>query len=123
MKYGDLVDKMKNLVDEMEGVKENSKRYNELQEMYYEVDREIAKKEYLTDDRINEFLSYMHDTFPEPMSNHFTYDLIRNLVVYAYEKKGHTSWSALYMIADIIPEVDAGELEEYLTRFGFKKEN
>ena len=29
-----------------------------------------------------EFLHYLHEEFPEPMRNHFTYDLIDNLIDY-----------------------------------------
>lgn len=76
--------------------------------------------EYLTDDKIKAFLSYMEDNFPEPMQYPFTRELVENVVRYAYEHHGHSSWSALYMITDIIPEVSYEELEKMLTKFGFK---
>ena len=81
------------------------------------------KAEYLTEEILTEFMEWMEDEFPSPMINSFTRELIENVIRYAYKEHGHSSWCAVYMIKDILPEVTCEELEARLTKFGFRKEN
>lgn len=95
---------------------ETLEKYRNVQERIYEI-------EYLTDDKIQAFLSYMYDNFPEPMSNSFTRDLVENVVRYVYREKGQTSWAAKMMIVDLLPEINYEEVEDLLPKFGFREEN
>lgn len=80
------------------------------------------KAEYLTEEILADFMEWMEDEFPEPMSNSFARELVENIVRFAYKERGHSSWWAIDMIADLIPEVEYEELEQRLTKFGFKEE-
>ena len=57
-------------------------------------------------------LDYLRDEFPEPMSSHFTYDLVENVITYADDNLPRDM--VLYHIAEMIPEVTAKELEHLL---------
>ncbi len=81
------------------------------------------KAEYLTEEILAEFMEWMKDEFPSSMSNLFARDLVENIVRYAYKERGHSSWWAIDMIADLIPEVEYEELEARLTKFGFREES
>lgn len=50
------------------------------------------------------FMSYMVAEFPEPMSNHFTYDLVQNVVEDAQMQYLETNHFAA-MLSSRIPEV------------------
>ena len=81
------------------------------------------KAEYLTEEILTEFMEWMEDEFPEPMRSSFTRELVENIVRFAYKERGHSSWWAIDMITDLIPEVEYEELEARLTKFGFEKED
>jgi len=81
------------------------------------------RAEYLTEEILTEFMGWMEDEFPDPMSSPFTRELVENIVRYAYKQRGYSSWWAIDMITDLIPEVEYEELEARLTKFGFRKEN
>lgn len=68
-------------------------------------------------DTIPKFMEYLKNEFPGCLDNHFTYDLVKNLVSYAYQTHGHSKGSARDFICDILPEVDPMELQQYLPDF------
>lgn len=57
---------------------------------------------------IEGFMSYMKETFG-PMDDHFTYDMVENLVRYAMEHKSHTKDAVCFFLSDIIDELEFGE--------------
>ena len=58
---------------------------------------------------MEKFMAYMKETFG-PMDDHFTYDMVENLVRYAMEHKGHTKDAVCYFLSDIIEAVEFGEV-------------
>ncbi len=61
---------------------------------------------------IEEFMEYMRTEFPEPMRNHFTYDLLENTINYLMEQFEDNRYLA-YTISKIVPEIT----EEEVLRF------
>lgn len=61
---------------------------------------------------IDEFMEYMRNEFPEPMRNHFTYNLLKNTIEYLMEQFDNSTHLA-YTISEIVPEVT----EEEVLRF------
>ncbi len=61
---------------------------------------------------IQKLLDYIQSEFPEPMSNHFTYDLVENTIRYAVDNL--PSDMVLYHIAEMIPEISADELADVI---------
>lgn len=121
IEYNALKFRKRQIIDEFnaaEGKKIDRKLFDE----YEEVCDQISEYEHCTDDKIGVFLSYVHDNFPEPMSNSFTRDLVENVVRYAYKEKGQTSWAAKMMIVDLLPEINYEEVEDLLPKFGFREE-
>ena len=57
----------------------------------------------------------MREEFPNPMSNHFTYDLLENtinkLIEFTDDKNQLTDW-----LEEIIPEVKREEIEQWFNR-------
>lgn len=68
-------------------------------------------------DKLEVFMDYLKEQFPGCIEDHFTYDLIKNLIDYVYREHGHTKNSARAIIASILPEVTYEELEAYLPDF------
>ncbi len=68
--------------------------------------------ERITTKEISQLIQYIADEFPEPMENHFTYDMVSNIIKYA--AKNFARNDALYHIAEIIPEVSTDELAPVL---------
>lgn len=62
--------------------------------------------------RIEEFMEYMRTEFTEPMSNHFTYNLLENTINYLIEQFEDNKYLA-YTISEIVPDVT----EEEVLRF------
>ena len=64
---------------------------------------------------VNGFMSYMREEFPNPMSNHFTYDLLENtinkLIELTDDRNQLTNW-----LEEIIPEVKREEIEQWFNR-------
>lgn len=58
------------------------------------------------------FMEYMRTEFPEPMKNHFTYDLLENTINYLMEEF-EDNRSLAHAISEIVPEVT----EEEVLRF------
>lgn len=57
------------------------------------------------------FMNYMKEQFPEPLSNHFTYDLLQNIVFDVYTQYGgETAPDILYRI---IPEIEKHEITQF----------
>ena len=61
---------------------------------------------------IEEFMEYMRTEFSEPMKNHFTYDLLENIVSYLMEQYEDNKCLA-HAICEIVPEAT----EEEVLRF------
>ena len=64
---------------------------------------------------IESFMEYVRTKFPEPMRNHFTYDLLENTINYLmdqFEDNRHLT----YTISKIVPEIT----EEEVLRFCVK---
>lgn len=120
--YEELLKEQKVLSAKLVSENLQGKNNPETLEKYRIVQERIYEIEYLTDDKIGVFLSYVHDNFPEPMSNSFTRDLVENVVRYAYREKGQTSWAAKMMIVDLLPEINYEEVEDLLPKFGFREE-
>lgn len=70
------------------------------------------------ENNIKTFMEFLRNEFPTVMDNHFTMDMVENLIRYAYKHKGHSKDSARFMIFDILPEVGWEEIEFYLPEFG-----
>lgn len=68
-------------------------------------------------DKLKVFMNYLKEQFPGCIEDHFTYDLIKNLIDYVYREHGHTKNSARAIIASILPEVTYEELDAYLPDF------
>lgn len=68
-------------------------------------------------EKVEVFMNYLKEQFPGCIEDHFTYDLIKNLIDYVYREHGHTKNSARAIIASILPEVTHEELEAYLPDF------
>ena len=68
-------------------------------------------------ERIKALMEYLRKEFPGCIEDQFTYDMIVNLINYAYKTHGHSKGSAKYVICSILPEVDCEELEAYLPDF------
>ena len=64
---------------------------------------------------VNGFMSFMLGEFPEPMSNHFTYDLLENtvnkLLELTEDRVEFIDW-----LTEILPEVEREELEYFINR-------
>lgn len=73
-------------------------------------------------EKMAEFMNYLKNEFPNCFDNHFTYDLVENLVNYAYKTHGHSKGSARAIVCEILPEVDIAELERYLPDFSEKNQ-
>ena len=68
------------------------------------------------------FMAYLKEQFG-PMDDHFTYEMVENLVNYGKEHHGHTKDALAYFLSDMIPEVEFGEAamftdDDYLTHNG-----
>lgn len=59
------------------------------------------------------FMQYMKEQFPEPLSNHFTYNLLENLVFDFLTQYGEEL--APELLATIIPEIDKREISQFCT--------
>ena len=64
---------------------------------------------------VNGFMDFMREEFPEPLSNHFTYDLLENivnkLILLTDDRNQLTDW-----LEDIIPEVKREEIEYWFNK-------
>ena len=65
-----------------------------------------------------ELLHYLHEEFSEPMRNHFTYNLIDNLIDYT-ENHCDGLEDAHEILVNIIPEVTMEEIEPFINYIPF----
>lgn len=63
------------------------------------------------------FMGYLKEQFPGCIDDHWTYDLVKNLIDYAYRNHGHSKGVARNIVYSILPEVDVEEIEKYLPDF------
>lgn len=68
-------------------------------------------------DKLNAFMEYLKEQFPGCIENHFTYDMIVNLIDYAYRNHGHSKGAARNIVYSILPEVTPEEMEKFLPDF------
>ena len=61
---------------------------------------------------IEKFMEWAHENFPKPLSNHFTYDLLENVVTYANENFSRSE--IVDKLLWIVPEVTKDEWESFL---------
>ena len=61
------------------------------------------------------FMDFMREEFPEPMSNHFTYDLLENMINKMIDLTEYQSELADWL-EEIIPEVTREEIECWFNR-------
>lgn len=71
------------------------------------------------------FMEHLKREF-SPMDNHFTYDMVENLVDYAMQHESHSKDSLCYFLSDIIEQVEFGEVAAFeddsnLTSFGLEE--
>lgn len=66
----------------------------------------------------NEFLDYLREEFPEPMQNHFTYDMVDSIIDWI-ETHCDGLDEAHEMIVNIIPEVTMEEVEPFINYLPF----
>jgi len=57
----------------------------------------------------NGFMEYMRTEFPEPMKNHFTYNLLKNTINYLIEQFDDNTYLAS-TISEIVPEITEQEI-------------
>lgn len=62
-------------------------------------------------------MEYLKEQFPRCIEDHWTYDLIKNLVDYAYRNHGHSKGAARAIVYSILPEVTPEEMEKFLPDF------
>ena len=84
----------------------------------------LAEREDIREDKpenelikVDELMHYLKAEFPSVFNNHFTYELVENLVDYAYKTHGHSKGSARAIVCEILPEVDEEELKQFLPDF------
>lgn len=68
------------------------------------------------------FVEFLEAEFPELAEDHYLYDLLMNLVHYAYKTHGHSKGSARAIVAEIMPDVTVEELAPYLPDFAENEE-
>jgi hypothetical protein len=61
----------------------------------------------------NGFMDWVHEKFPVPFSNNFTYELLDNLIDYVLDKS-ETSIQFIDSMFEIVPEITYEEWEEWL---------
>ena len=64
---------------------------------------------------IEEFMEYMREEFPEPMRNHFTYDLLQNTIEYLMEQFDDNKEFAS-VIVGIVPEITDEEVLRFCAK-------
>lgn len=61
----------------------------------------------------NGFMSWVSGEFPGPLSYHFTYDMLENIITYVAERS-ETSEEFIMQITSIVPEVSEEEWREWI---------
>lgn len=60
------------------------------------------------------FMSYMKEQFPEPLNNHFTYDLLQNVVFDVCTQYGEEI--APDILFRIIPQIEKHEIAHFFNK-------
>lgn len=63
------------------------------------------------------FLNWLKEEFPNCLDAQFNWNLIENLIDYAYKTHGHSKGGAKGILAQIIPEITGEELDRFLPDF------
>lgn len=66
---------------------------------------------------LQKFMEYLKEQFPGCIDDHWTYDLVGNLIDYAYRNHGHSKGAARAIVCSILPEISFDETEKYLPDF------
>lgn len=61
----------------------------------------------------NEFMNWVREEFPDPLRNHFTYDMLENIVGWI-ANRCETAEEFLISITNIVPEVTSEEWKKFL---------
>ena len=61
------------------------------------------------------FMDWARKEFPEPLSNHFTYDMLKNIINYVLDKT-ETREEFLETMISIVPEVTKVEWFEWIDK-------
>ena len=64
---------------------------------------------------IEGFMEYIRIKFPEPMKNHFTYDLLQNTVEFLMEQFDDNTQLA-HMISEIVPKITEEEILRFCSK-------
>lgn len=64
---------------------------------------------------LNEFMEFMREEFPEPMKNHFTYDLLQNTIEYLMNSFDNNKELA-QSICEIVPEITEEEVLKFCAK-------
>ena len=61
----------------------------------------------------NQFMDWVREEFPEPLSYHFTYEMLENIIGWI-ANRCETTEEFLISITNIVPEVTREEWERFL---------
>lgn len=61
------------------------------------------------------FLKWVKNKFPNTIDNHFTYDMMENIIDYAIERKSVAPEQLINFLSYIIPEVTEEEYMDFIT--------
>lgn len=64
---------------------------------------------------LNGFMSMMQENFPEPMSNHFTYTLLENIMNHLIDECEYQQ-EFVDRVMEIIPEIKEEEITQWFNR-------
>ncbi|MBD5584698.1 MAG: hypothetical protein HDQ88_06420 [Clostridia bacterium] len=81
---------------------------DKVHKVWYNITKDVIETEF-TFDR-NGFLNHMIDQFPMVMSNHFTHDLVENVVDLVIESHGEDVDDFVRTLAKNVPELEPEEV-------------
>ena len=62
---------------------------------------------------MNGFMDWAREEFPEPLSTHFTYEMLENIITYVAERS-ETSEEFILQMTSIVPEVTEEEWRNWI---------
>jgi len=62
-------------------------------------------------------MEYLKETFPGSVDNQWPYDLVKNVIDYAYRNHGHSKGAARTIVYSILPDLSIEAAEKYLPDF------